>query len=88
MDRRSAHLRAFIVALTAASMAAAPSSFAQTLADPNPPPKAAPPAAPKAAPAKHVKSCAAFGAGFVQMPGTDACIKVGGFVDGSVSTGR
>jgi len=62
---------------------------AQTLTDPHPKPRQ--PAVPNAAKAHaqaRVKSCAAYGAGFIQVPGTDACIKVGGFVDGTVSSGR
>ncbi len=29
---------------------------------------------------KHVGSCAAYGAGFVKVAGTDTCVKVGGSV--------
>jgi hypothetical protein len=58
---------------------------AQTLSDPAPPAKWSPPA--KAAKSKetaHAKSfakaCSAFGPGFVNVPGTDACVKIGGWV--------
>jgi hypothetical protein len=34
----------------------------------------------KAAPATYVKICDAYGAGFYTIPGTDTCVKVGGFV--------
>ena len=34
----------------------------------------------KAAPATYVKICDAYGAGFYTIPGTDTCIKVGGYV--------
>jgi len=34
----------------------------------------------KAAPAQYVKICDAYGAGFFYIPGTDTCLKVGGFV--------
>jgi hypothetical protein len=27
-----------------------------------------------------MKSCSTYGAGFVQIPGSDACVKIGGFV--------
>jgi hypothetical protein len=54
---------------------------AQTLTAPNPPPKSSPPPnAAKSPSAERMKSCSAFGAGFVQIPGSDACVKVGGFV--------
>ena len=34
----------------------------------------------KAAPATYVKICDAYGAGFFFIPGTDTCVKVGGYV--------
>jgi hypothetical protein len=34
----------------------------------------------KAKPVQYVKICSLYGAGFYYMPGTDTCIKVGGFV--------
>ena len=34
----------------------------------------------KAAPASYVKICDAYGAGFFTIPGSDTCLKVGGFV--------
>ena len=34
----------------------------------------------KAAPATYVKICDAYGAGFYTIPGTDTCIKVGGYL--------
>jgi hypothetical protein len=83
-------------ALIAAAIAAAgflsASASAQTLADPNPPPKWSPPPAAqpgaKAKPAARVKSCSAYGAGFVNLPGTDACVKIGGWVEVEGSTSR
>jgi hypothetical protein len=33
----------------------------------------------KAAPATYVKICDAYGAGFYTIPGTETCIKVGGY---------
>jgi hypothetical protein len=54
----------------------------QTLADPSPPAKSSPPQ-PGTKPlpsAAAKKSCSAFGPGFVNVPGTDACIKIGGWV--------
>jgi hypothetical protein len=85
MDRRIAYLRTTVVSVTVALAIAAPCSFAQTLAEPNPPSKSAPQPAARPAPAKHVKTCAAYGAGFMQMPGTDACIKIGGYVSVGVT---
>ena len=34
----------------------------------------------KAAPANYVKICDAYGAGFYTIPGTDTCLRVGGYV--------
>ena len=34
----------------------------------------------KAAPVEYVKVCDAYGAGFFFIPGTDTCLKVGGYV--------
>ena len=36
----------------------------------------------KAAPVEYVKVCNAYGAGFYYMPGTDICLKIGGYVRG------
>ena len=34
----------------------------------------------KAQPVQYVKICSLYGAGFYYIPGTDTCIKVGGYV--------
>src|SRR5271168_1262904 len=34
----------------------------------------------KAKPVEYVKICSLYGAGFYYMPGTDMCIKIGGWV--------
>ncbi len=54
---------------------------AQTLIDPGS--QAAhlrPPLAAKPRKSTNVKSCSEYGAGFVNLPGTGACIKIGGSV--------
>jgi hypothetical protein len=63
---------------------------AQTLTNPNPPAPSRPPLAAKPDASSRVKSCSAYGAGYVNIPGTDACVKVGGSVTvgGSVNQGR
>ena len=38
-----------------------------------------------AQPVEYVKVCSAYGAGFYYMPGTDMCIKIGGYVRAEVS---
>jgi len=59
----------------------ASSALAQTLTQPNPPVRWTPPRrATKSQPSPHGKSCEAFGAGFVAVPGSDACVKIGGWV--------
>jgi Porin subfamily len=79
-----------IVLATAAALAIAVSPGAaqtQTLTQPNPQTKTPPPAVTtKSRPAGHVKTCDAYGAGFRNIPGTDACLKIGGGV--TVDVGR
>jgi hypothetical protein len=79
-----------IVLATAVTLAAVVSSgLAQTLTQPNPaaPAKTSPPTvATKSHQAGHVKTCEAYGAGFRNIPGTDACVKIGGGV--TVDVGR
>ena len=41
----------------------------------------------KAKPVEYVKICSLYGAGFYYMPGTDLCIKVGGWVRAEVTDG-
>jgi hypothetical protein len=41
----------------------------------------------KARPVQYVKICSLYGAGFYYMPGTDMCLKIGGWVRGEVSWG-
>jgi hypothetical protein len=56
-------------------------ALAQTLTDPNPRTKfSSPQVAAKSRPTGRMKSCSLFGAGFVSVPGTDACVKIGGYV--------
>jgi Porin subfamily len=78
--------RAAIVVLIAFSEAASSGATAQTLLEPNPkgephPAKLSqPPGSAKQQSGLRTKSCSVFGAGFVQLPGTDTCVKIGGFV--------
>jgi hypothetical protein len=62
---------------------------AQTLVDPSSQTSRPPPAA-KSRPSAKVKSCSEYGAGFVNVPGTDACIKTGGTVtvESGINRGR
>lgn len=74
--------RIVLVAAAVLAIVVAPGA-AQTLTQPNPtaPTKTPPPAVTtKSRQAGHVKTCNAYGAGFMNMPGTDACIKIGGGV--------
>jgi Porin subfamily len=83
-------MKSSIVLATAVALAAAVSSgVAQTLTQPNPTPRAQTPPPKNTAKARHtghVKTCDAYGAGFRNIPGTDACIKIGGGV--TVDVGR
>lgn len=84
--------RAVIVVLTTMTLCEAASSgaIAQTLIEPNSRPKSQPPGVAKPQPALRTKACSAFGAGFVQIPGSNTCVKIGGFVtvEGGVNRGR
>jgi hypothetical protein len=79
-----------IVLATAAALATVVSSgVAQTLTQPNPTPqtKTSPPTvAAKPRQTGHLKTCDAYGAGFRNILGTDACLKIGGGV--TVDVGR
>jgi hypothetical protein len=78
-----------IVLATVAALATVVSSaVAQTLTQPNPTPQAktSPPVATKSRQSGHLKTCDAYGAGFRIIPGTDACLKIGGGV--TVDVGR
>lgn len=64
-------------------------ALAQTLTDPNPPAKWSPPRTiAKSRPTAPQKSCSGYGAGFVKVPGTDTCVKIGGWVTVEGSAGR
>ena len=88
MDFRAVHTPAHLTLRAGAAVAAiltfgiaASSALAQTLNQPNPPVRWTPPRrTAKSQPSAHGKSCDAFGAGFVAVPGSDACVKIGGWV--------
>jgi hypothetical protein len=77
-------LTAIAVATAAALLigVAVEHAAAQTLTNPNPPAKwPAPQGTGKShTTAQTKKSCKEFGAGFVNVAGTDTCVKIGGFV--------
>jgi hypothetical protein len=69
-----------------ATTTAATTAAAQTLADPYPHPTTSRPTSGKSAAAKPMKSCPEFGAGFYRVEGSNTCVKVGGFVEGTVTS--
>jgi len=75
-----------VVAMMAALAVVTSPATAQTLTQPNSTPQIPRTVATKSRPTGHVKTCAAYGAGFRNIPGTDACIKIGGGV--TVDVGR
>ena len=73
------------VAIAMLAAAAPLDATAQTLTDPSGPKR---PAAPANKPATaRMKSCSQYGPGFVYMPATDTCIKIGGYVEGGMGAG-
>jgi hypothetical protein len=86
MIRRAATIAAATLAVLLSGGAGA-----QTLVNPNAQPTPSrPPLAAKHRQSESVKLCSAYGAGFVNIPGTDACIKIGASVsvDSTISRGR
>jgi Porin subfamily len=79
---------AAIAVAAALSVAIGSDAGAQTLTNPNPPAPSRPPPAAKPDTSANVKSCSAYGAGYVNIPGTDTCVKVGGSVSVGGSVGR
>jgi hypothetical protein len=75
---------AIIVAATIIAAAATSGVVAQTPPSPTGTPKAprsfATPDVTKTAPVKQTRSCSSYGEGFVNVPGTDTCIKAGGYM--------
>jgi hypothetical protein len=80
-SRGRRRLQAATVVLVAVSATVA--AEAQTLRNPNRKPR---PPTTSSQQSKPVKPCPAYGPGFVQVAGTDLCIKVGGSVE--VDVGR
>ena len=79
--------RSCLATLALLAVMASENAIAQTLTDPRPRPKslAAAPVA-KPLPGARMKTCSAFGAGFVQAPGSDVCIKIGGSAEGEAGS--
>jgi hypothetical protein len=81
-------MRCRLTLLSAAAIAAAASlavtlgvgAVAQTLTNPNPSQAPSRPSSAEPHASAKVKSCSAYGAGFVNVPGTEACVKIGGSV--------
>jgi hypothetical protein len=96
MDRRICAascriVRTAMAAVVVTALAGASLVEAQTLTDPTPTTKSSGRGATAPAPApERATACSTYGAGFVQMPGSDACIKLGGYVtmQGGVNSGH
>jgi hypothetical protein len=74
---------AVFFATAAAAIAMTAVVKAQTLADPRPKTHA-PARAASSQQNKPMTSCPTYGAGFVEVPGSDLCVKIGGFVQGDI----
>jgi hypothetical protein len=86
-------LRAVAVAAATTMLAFVVASgvVAQTLAEQNSETKLpSPPVTAKSLPTGRAKSCSMYGDGFVYVPATDTCIKVGGYLrmDGTTNNGH
>ena len=86
-------LRALALIAAAATLTSLASTrgLAQSVPSPTAKPKPQPdlfqtPSSAKTGPVKPTKSCSTYGDGFVYVPGTDTCVKSGGYVrvDGGV----
>jgi hypothetical protein len=86
MARRTVFCACVVTATIASAVVVDSGVIAQTLVEPKPK-TSQPSALAKSQPALRRKSCSAFGAGFAQIPGTDTCVKIGGYVtiDGTVN---
>jgi hypothetical protein len=85
--RRYVNALAVLGAIAAAATGLTAVVKAQTLVVPKPKTHAPAPAA-SSQQNKPMKSCPAYGPGFVQVPGSDICVKVGGSVEGDVAVGH
>ena len=79
---RSAIARAVILAAPIALAVVTGSAvFAQSLTQPSVATRSPPrPALAKSMHAGRMTSCAMYGAGFINVPGSDVCLKIGGYV--------
>jgi len=86
--RLTLHSAATIAVAVTLSVTTGADAAAQTLTNPNPPARPRPAAKPDTT--AHVKSRSAYGAGLVNIPRTDACIKIGGgvTVESGINRGR
>jgi Porin subfamily len=66
-----------ITAMILSSVVVATGAGAQTLTDPNPKTASSPPLAATKPSPPPLNACSTYGAGFVQIPGTNTCVKVG-----------
>ena len=80
---------AVAVATTMAAVAVASGVAAQPAPEPTPRAGLSPPPVRAKSPSTgRVQSCSSYGAGFVRVPGTGACIKIGGSVTMEGTAGR
>ena len=91
--RMLVHTVAIIVIATVLAAVAASGAVAQTQPSPTAAPNALPRSFPppdvaKTAPVKQGKSCSSYGDGFVNVPGTDTCVKAGGYVRTDAASNR
>jgi hypothetical protein len=81
MNNATAPVGSLLAIAAVAALTIAPGASAQTAT--TSPPKASSNwsvPAPKSTPAKRTEPCPAYGEGFVKLPGSDTCVRLGGYV--------
>jgi hypothetical protein len=77
---------AIALAIVLGTGVSASTVFAQSLINPDAAKRpSSPPTSAKSEPARRENSCTVYGAGFVNIPGTDGCVKIGGYVEGTAT---
>ena len=83
MNDANAPIGSLLAIAAVAALTIVPGASAQTATTTTSTPKASSNwsvPAPKSAPAKRAEPCPTYGEGFVKLPGSDTCVRLGGYV--------